>query len=212
MARFSNGVVGQVDGAVGAVVVSKWRGKGVMKQKATFSRNRRFSLAQLIQQARFAVAHKTLRRFTDLFASTFQDVSGQIGRGLAMKHFLRNAVVGTYPDFSVDYSKMLVAQGSLMNVWGVTAVSDELGKLRFNWTHSNVEVKANATDIVILIAYCPELNLLWYTVAGPQRTAMSAEVDMPFFSGKEVQTWIAVRSETGKLVSDSIYTGAVTIQ
>ena len=211
MANPRDGILGGFDGAVGTVVGAKWRGKNVMKKKPTFSRNRKFSQEQLIQHAKFSLAHNFFRRFTTLLQSSFEDVTGKTPRGIAFRHFLDNAITGIYPNFGIDYSKVLVARGSLLNVMGTSADSVNPGKLRINWTETALDMKANPIDVAIIVAYCPELNLLMYTVNGPARTAMTAELDMPFFSGKEVQTWIAFRSEKGHLVSESTYTGAVTI-
>ncbi len=201
-----------VSGAAGNVVWAEWKGKQVLKKKPVFSRNRKFSLAQQVQHAKFALAHQLFRRFTTLFQSSFEDTNGQTGRGQAIRHLLDNAILGDFPNFSVDYSKVLVAKGGLINVLGSGVVSDAPGMLRYSWTDSAVRLKANPTDVAILVAYCEELNLVMYTVTGPTRIAMSAELEMPFFSGKEVQTWIAFRSEKGDRVSDSSYTGAVIIQ
>ncbi len=154
MAQPIEGILGGFRGKVGTVVGAKWKGKQVMKRVPVFSKNRTFSESQIIQQARFALANKVFKKFTRLFRVSFEDVSGQTQRGTAFRTLLTEAIVGTYPAFSVDYSKVLVAKGNLEQAVNPAVVSNAPGMLNFTWTDSSAETDADQHDNAILVAYC----------------------------------------------------------
>jgi hypothetical protein len=62
------------------------------------------------------------------------------------------------------------------------------------------------------VAYCPELEICIFTLSGGQRTSGGGILETSFFSGKLVHTWLAFTNAAGKKSSDSLYTGAVTVQ
>jgi hypothetical protein len=211
MANPVEGILGGFSGKVGTVVGAKWKGKQVMKRKPVVSKNRKLSEAQVIQQAKFRLANKFFKRFTRLFRVSFEDMIGQTQRGTAFRTLLTEAIVGTYPAFTVDYSKVLVAKGNLEQAVNPAVVSNAPGMLDFTWTDSSADTDADPHDVAILVAYCEELNMLIYTVNGPKRLAETADLSVPYFSGKQVQTWIAFRSADSRSAADSIYTGAVLV-
>ena len=83
--------------------------------------------------------------------------------------------------------------------------------MSFSWVDNSGVGKANPADSTILVAYCKELNQTLFTVGGATRSAGTATLSVPLFSGKEVQTWLAFMGYTGKEIATSIYTGAVTV-
>ncbi len=211
MAKPIEGILGGFSGKIGTVVGSEWNGIQTMRKVPKFKANRKFTEKQLEQHAKFALATKFFRRFTRLLKITFQRVKGQSGRSTAFGKALNAAITGIYPNFSIDYPKVVVAMGKLEPALFAVAVSNDPGKLRFSWTDNSLLAGANPFDNAILVAYCEELGYLVYTLIGATRVTGSSELDVPHFSGKNVQTWMSFRSPDGSLTADSVYTGMVLV-
>jgi hypothetical protein len=209
MAIHSEGEIGGIRGKVGTMVVSKWKGIPVVKRSPRSNPNRKITEKQLIQRAKFKMASKFFRRFTDLFNATFQEVLGQSGRTLAFQATLKEAITGTYPNFAIDYSKVLVAQGRLQTSLDAY-VEAEAGAVRFHWS-SDLLPGQNGFDNSILVVYCPEVDSLYYTLIGAPRSAGTSLLNVPFFAGKDVHTWLSFRSPDGQYKADSVYTGTVMV-
>ena len=125
---------------------------------------------------------------------------------------MRNAVSGEYPAFTINYPRVTLGIGDLLNVDEPTVHSEIKGELRFEWTDNSGEGSAVSTDRVFAAVYCETLQS-WITgYDGPARNAGSYTLDVVAFSGKAVQTYIGFLSADGKFVSTSIYTGMVNIQ
>lgn len=71
--------------------------------------------------------------------------------------------------------------------------------------------RVKATDLAMLLAYCPVLNLSIYTTGSAARSAVNDTLDVSTFSGQTVETYIAFISADGKNIASSIYTGQVTV-
>jgi hypothetical protein len=209
MAHHSEGEIGGIRGRVGTMVVSEWKGIPVVKRSPRSKPNRKISQKQLVQRAKFKLASQFFRRFTDLFSSTFQEVLGQSGRTLAFQETLKKAITGTYPDFTIDYSKVLVAQGRLQKSLNAY-VEAETGALRFHWS-SDLLPGQDPFDNSILVVFCPEVDSLYYTLIGAPRSAATSLLNVPFYAGREVHTWLSFRSPDGEYKADSVYTGTVMV-
>jgi hypothetical protein len=211
MARHTEGQVGGIQGKLGNVVVSEWNGLRVIRSAPRFKANRKFSEKQISQHAKFALATKFFKRFTKLLKISFEKVKGQTGRSEAFQATLNDAIVGNYPNFSIDYSKVVVAKGKLDPAMDAHVESNDPGKVRFIWTDNSVAAQADPFDNAILVAYCPELGYLSYNLLGATRATGSSELNVPYFAGKDVHTWMSFRSPDGTYKADSVYTGTVMV-
>ena len=128
----------------------------------------------------------------------------------AVSYNLKNALTGTYPDYEVDFAKVLVSRGDLPNgsAPGATASA---GNVVFSWTDNSGTGRARATDKSLLLVYCPTLNMSIYVTEGADRSAGTDTVNVSTFSGETVHTYISFISEDGRDVASSIYTGEFTI-
>ncbi len=211
MAISGKGILDNFSGKLGTVVGGSWKGIPYMRSLPRYKKNRNFSEAQLAQHAKFELATRFMRAFTSLFNASFKQVASKTARNAVLKNLLTNAIGGIPPNLFIDYSKVEVAQGSLNVADNPLASSPAAGRIRFNWTNSSGLGNAKADDKAILVAYSPEKNLAIYTVNGATRVTGQDEMDVSFFSGLEVFTWIAFRSADAKLTSNSIALGLVQV-
>jgi Family of unknown function (DUF6266) len=210
MGKLIKGFLGGVSGKVGPVVGGNWKNKDYMRSRP---RTRKTTSPKIdAQRARFALAAKFLRTMRELLVVTFPEFSNAMtGRNNAVSHLLKKAITGDYPDFSIKYSEVIIARGAMTKPIAFPTTSAEPGKISFKWTDDTGTGSAKADDKSILVAYCESLERCIYTTSGSPRNAATASLDVSLFSGKEVQTWIAFISANGKDVSDSFFTGAVTV-
>ena len=211
MAKPGKGILGGFSGKVGTVVGGTWNGIPYMRSLPTRSANRIPTFNQQVQRAKFTLAANLLRSFSSLIESSFQPVTGQTTRNVAFSNVLTNAIGGVYPNLMIDYALVLVSKGSLKKVVNPDVESHLPGKLKFTWTNDSGSGNAKASDKAILVVYDEQFGDVIYTTEGANRSTGEAVIDVAFFSGKPVHTWIGFKSEDGRLMADSSYTGMLSV-
>jgi len=211
MAKYGRGPFGRFFGKMGNVVGSKWKNVDYMRLKPDRKRTTS-SEAQLEQQLKFLAATEFLGTCIGLINQTFMSVSDKMtGYNRALQYTLKNAITGISPDFTLNYSMVLISQGDLPEETDAKAVAAPNG-VTFNWTYSTNEVGlSQPTDKAILLVYCEALKRSVYTLKGADRSTGTATLNVPHFKGQVVQTWISFISADGKEIATSLYTGPVTI-
>ena len=211
MGLFEKGILGGFLGKIGTVIGSKWRGVDYMRSKPPSSR-KNSSPAQLEQQAKFAVAIILTRNMASLFRITYKNYAKKMTqRNNALSHILKNCMIGAYPDYDIDYEKVLVSRGGLENALLPKAVSGP-GSIKFTWIVNDGMNGAQKNDQSIVVAYCPERKQCIYKLYAGTREQGNATLDVPAFTNKEVVTWLAFISEDGLTISDSVFTGRFMIE
>ena len=130
----------------------------------------------------------------------------------AMSYQLQNAITGVYPDFSIDYTKVLVSKGALLRAEAATGVSTEAGVVKLSWTDNSTSGGAKATDKALIMLHNGDKKVAVYDTAGSARSVGTQSLSVPVdFSGDEVQAYLGFISEDGTEVSNSVYVGAITV-
>jgi hypothetical protein len=210
MGKIDKGILGGFSGTVGTVVGGTWKGIAYMRSKASGSRSASSPL-QLDQQARFSTTIKFLQPMTSLLNVSFREYAVKMtGINNAMSYTLKNAISGTYPAYTVDYSMALVSRGDLPNAMAPAATTTGTDVL-YTWTPNAGVGKAGATDKAILAVYCAARQQCIFTTIGPDRSTGAATLDVTPFAGQTVQTYIGFITADGRDISNSFYTGELTI-
>jgi hypothetical protein len=210
MAKFEVGVLGNFEGKVGTVVGAKWKGIEYMRHKGRKSK-KPFTESQLEQQARFRCVARFVSKFSDLLMACYSDTPLKTAINHAFGDIYANAIIGNYPAYSLDYSKVQICDGSLHNANSLAVSAAGGGNVKFTWIDNTNGPKAKATDKAVLAVYCPELDQAIFTLQGAERRAGSDSLNVMNFTGKVVETWIGFMSANGQLVSSSFYTGQLTV-
>ena len=210
MAKYENGILGNFNGTVGSVVGASWRGIPYMRSKAAKTK-RAPTTAQLTQRGKFAIAGRFISRINRLLMLVSAGRSDRTWANQVLSETIKRAIIGEYPSFEIDYSKVLISRGELFNANSPASVTAGNGIVQFNWQDNTDTVSAMADDQCILLAYCPEAGQCIYKFQGAQRNASSDELNLAGFAGKTVHTWITFRSFDGKRIATSIYAGAVVV-
>jgi hypothetical protein len=209
MAKYEKGILGHFTGTVGTVVGSSWKDVQYMRSKPN-RKNRAASDAQLKQRAKVTMVGEFFKPLTKLVRTTFSAGGKMTGINRAVQYALKNAISGTAPDFTIDYSKVLISQGNLPNESDAKAVA-AAGAVTFTWTNTSGNGLSSPTDKAILLVHCEALKSNVFTLNGADRSAGTATLNVPDYTGQTVQTWIAFISADGKEVATSRFAGQLTI-
>ncbi|MES2003022.1 MAG: DUF6266 family protein [Bacteroidota bacterium] len=211
MATYNKGILGGFSGKTGSVVGTSWKGRAVMRSLPS-KRSKTVTQAQLDQQEKFKLAISFLSGMADLLSISFGSLAGSIsGYNAAVSYNIQKAVLGSVSPFSIDFSLTQVSLGVLPGASNPAALAVAGNQVRFNWADNSGTGKALATDIAVLVAFCPETQRSVYTTAGALRSGLTQTLDTSVYAGKTVETWLAFMSADGKKCSDSVYTGQLTL-
>lgn len=207
MGIINKGILGGFSGKVGSVIGGSWKGIDYMRSKA--NRGKFIPTEnQLSQQLKFKLLMEFLQPLTGLLRLTFSDYAVKMtGINNAMSYNFKTAITGTYPVFQIDFSLALVSRGDLPNALGPTVTMGAGGILTYAWADNSGVGIAKPTDQAVFVAYCPDLKQAVYTTAGGRRDALTGDLDLSPFAGKQVETYLSFVSETKNRTSPSLYMG-----
>ena len=209
MSKIEVGVLGGFRGKVGTVVGSRWKGIDTMRHKGRKSTKPR-TAAQLDQQAKFAVVTKFVHKLGKLYMRSMADTPEKTGINMAFEFVFKNALIGSYPDYALDFSRIAISKGDLPNALTPVTSATGNGRLKISWEDNSDEVITKADDKCIVVVYCPDMNLALINQGNALRNTTGLEVNTSTFRGKKVHSWITFISAE-KVYATSLYTGEVTV-
>ncbi|MEJ7780795.1 MAG: DUF6266 family protein [Daejeonella sp.] len=213
MGKFIKGVLGGFSGKVGTVIGSSWNGIDYMRSLPRPSSKAPTDL-QLIQRAKFGFANGFLGPVGSLINLGFRSQAvKKTGFNMAIAHVIAEALTGTYPDFDIDYTKVLFSKGPLEVVWNTVATSSEAGEITLAWQDNTGIGTAKATDKVVILIYNPSKSKFVYSIEnGAARSAATTTLAVPdAFSGDTVQIWIATMTPDKATFSTSMHAGTIEV-
>jgi hypothetical protein len=168
---------------------------------------------QMDQRSKFAVTVKFLEPLTEALRTGFRNFAIRMSAfNSAMSYNIKNALTGTYPNYTVDYPNALISKGKLPRPLNQVASSTVAGTVKFDWEDNSGEVKAKADDKTLLVVYNPTQEQAVVIAGLAERTDGTQTITVPdSFSGDLVQCYIAFKAKTGELISNSGFAGAVTV-
>jgi hypothetical protein len=211
MGKIKQGILGGFSGKVGSVVGGSWKGINYMRGKANSIKNPQ-SPHQMQQRSKFALALSVLQPITAFIRVGFKRYAHRQSEfNAAMSYTVKHAILGTYPDYTLDYPSLLVARGTLTGANNATATA-VTGKVKLTWEDNTGIGEARSTDKSMAVAINPTKGEAAYITDGALRSAGQEDMTVsPFWVGDEVKVYLAFISENGKDVATSAYCGTVTI-
>ncbi len=212
MGKIKQGILGGLSGQVGNVIGANWKGVDYLRIKPTSVANPRTE-GQVNQRTKFSTVLSFLQPMTDFLRVGFkQYASGMTQFNAAMSYNLNNAVIGTLPNFSVDYPNALVSRGNLTTPANGVAVSTTAAELDITWSDNSANGSALATDKALIVALNSTRGEAVFTTAGPERSIGVANLVLPSdYSGENLEVFLGFVSADGTKVSNSVYLGSVSI-
>jgi len=148
MARFISTTFGKISGRHGeAVAVTTKDGRCFLR---VYTKPKDpTSPKQLAHQAKFGLVSKGLTCLGSVFKITYAD---KRGKNKAVSLAYKNCIVGEYPNFTLDYSKLIFTVGSVDITGLVTATVLEGTTINLKWD-SSVFTQSNPNDTLSLVFF-----------------------------------------------------------
>ena len=213
MGRIRKGANGGFSGKAGSVIGSNWRDIDYIRGLPKLS-GKPASQRQLEQREKFKVAVNFLQQIKPVLNSGFrtQKVGRATGYNLGLQILLQEAVIGTYPTFEIDYSKVTLSKGGRGPALGPTISSPEPATIELTWASVPNKAIAQPDDVATIVLYSKEMNQFVISDTDVTRAEESWSVVMPgLFSATEIYGWIFFEDRDHKLVSNSAYAGSVVL-
>ncbi|HVY73880.1 MAG TPA: DUF6266 family protein [Puia sp.] len=211
MAYLPAGILGPVSGRLGNLVFMIRDGKTYAR-----IRSRRKVAAstekQAAQQRKFSLMMRFLQPLTPLLK---QLPRSSCPRMTTFNHLfswnVRQAITGSFPEFRIDYSKVLLSRGILPSA-ETMAASPAPGKISLMWKDNSGGGMAKSSDRVFVAAYCEALDQWVWSLENTTRSAGLCSLDAAAVSGHSAQVYIGFLAAAGKPVSGSSYIGEVSLR
>lgn len=212
MATNEQGILGGFSGKVGTVIGGNWNGIDFMRRIPAHIANPR-TAAQQDQRVRMAMIIKFLSPFKAFLRIGFKKQAIKMSAfNAATSYNLANAIKGTYPDFQIDYSKVMVSQGKLPGAIDPVVNSPANGQVKFTWSDNSSDNGAMGNDGAVLVLNNPKKGLVITSFAGSARGDGSQMITLPTnFAGDEVQCYIAFQNASQTMISDSGFAGVIVV-
>ena len=196
------------------MVGSSWREVDYIKGLPKLS-TKPATIKQLGQRAKFVLAVNFLQPVKKLLNIGFmtQRIGKATGYNIALQYFLANAVLGTYPDFEIDYSKVVISKGGLGKPLGGVIEASVPGSISLKWSANLNEYNSFADDVAFILVYNVTKDTYISNPTGVTRGIESATIPVPAeFAGDTVEAWMFFTSRDQTSVSNSEYIGSAILQ
>ena len=212
MGTIKQGVLGGFSGKVGTVIGASWKGTAYMRGQATHVKNPR-TAAQIAQRTKMEFARNYLQQAQEFLNVGLKDVAKhQSPLNYAISQMVRNAILGDYPNYAPDYTKLVWSHG-LLTPPVVETVYANYDALDFLWQDNSGQGNAKADDISMVVVCNAEKQEIKYFMNGYTRSTKSTHCELPeSWVDDHVHIYISMRSADGKLISNSHYCGVFLLE
>jgi len=214
MGTRSGSPLGDMKGKVGTINLTTW--KGIWVVKSLPRKTKKVSSEQQCQRSIF----RTVTRFLERASSTIK-LGYQLPpkpalseMNMATSHTMLNAVVGEYPDYGIDLSKLKFSKPirSIESGWNTNfTMAEDLSPV-VTWGINLFPDKATRWDDTAIIVIYDGIRQIFFTKEGLERRALKysfVEGDRIKFAGHEICCWLFFRSADGRYVSETEYLGMI---
>ena len=202
-----------LSGTIGDRVYSSWNGISYSRSKPVSVKNPR-TPGQLTQRAKFITVIKFIKPLKEILTIGFQSKTKKMSAfNYAMSFMYKNALTGAYPDFSIDYPRVLLSMGDLKKAIEPKITLISPCTIEFTWQFDAWLNNCYADDKAMIIVYNTEKHETIIHMDGNPRVSMGQQVELPAsFAGDEVVCYLAFRDFYGKKVSNSQFLGRLKIE
>ena len=133
--------------------------------------------------------------------------SKQTAFNAAMSYIVKNAVSGVFPNYALDFSRVLVSRGSLTQP-STPTVSMSAGRATITWNDNSGQGDAQPADVAMPLVFNSDKGEAVFSTAAATRADQSAELNFPAdWNGDTVELYIGFASADGINVANSVYLG-----
>ena len=198
-----NYLFGKARGSIDQITFSSWKNIRVAKKK--IEKNTSNSELQKEVRSKFTTVVDLLKSINPVIKIGWAKVAKNMTpMNAAMSYHLKNAVTGDYPDYEIDYQKVIISRGNLPGVKDLqisTITSNEIG---LEWTYYD-ESTTSPDDELSLCVLNHTKNDLQINIRDVVRSDASITFGLPshWEQGDSVSIYIFLTSVDNKSVSTS---------
>lgn len=210
MAIVRKGIMGPVSGRVGSLVFCICANGTNYVRSLPRKSTKAPTLAQVVQRSKFGFATQFLNKFKDLTAIGFLPEKRMTARNRAMKELLGKGIAGAYPDWQIDFPKVVLSKGSTPSLSALEMVFVKRKEVLLRWESPDFDWMGIQDDLVRVVLYNATEGVF---VVQEQafRCDKQCYVTLPdWIRGDEVHVYVMVHSLRGT-PSDSQYVGALVV-
>ena len=201
MARINSIAFGNISGKVGDTVANVLKdGTNIIKVYRPASNPN--TEKQQAQRLKFGLINKEISYMRELFKITFGSTGGV---NKVISSAMRNAIVGTFPNFSFDYTQLTLATGSVQPINQINGHLSEHASVKLTWS-TYLFFGISSLDKVNIALANPVKRLTVLEKGIATRGDGQCEIALPEkWEGDEIHCWIYLTSENNKRTSNSQY-------
>lgn len=208
MGLTSQGIDGQVVKRVGNHVFRVVKGRNVI---SIYQPN--VSNPQTDEQKQVRDKFKMLSQFCGMLSPVMEvGFVGRTGKGSGYNRGVsvnfKNGITGTWPNYALNYSALIIAQGRIDLPYSPSASLDN-SNLTIGWTdNSDLGAYASPNDQLALVVYNSSKGQVVYNVNGPKRNETTYVFNCPStWNGDDIEVYIFFHDEKLENSSKSAYMG-----
>ncbi len=206
MATFKSYTFGKISGKYGDALATKSKATGKNYLRVASEPTNPRTDKQVAHRAKFGFINSVLVPFYTVFKNNF---GGNVGIRYAISLAFKNALVGEYPDFSIDMSKLVFSEGTLSLPGKIMLEKVDPGIFNIDWDTT----KFDGIDLASLpsfVFYNEEKNQVYSLSGNVPLSAGTINLEMPeIWNGALIHVWIYFVSVDGLKKSGSEYIGTV---
>jgi len=123
----------------------------------------------------------------------------------------KDAIVGVYPDFSIDLTKLVFAEGAITTVDTVSAEKAAAGKVKIEWDTTNLD-GTEPTALAGFLFYNELTDKTLTVKSNVMHSVGTVTVDLPaIWNGATIHCWIFFTADNGTRFSNSQYVNSVEL-
>lgn len=211
MGTIKKGIIGGFAGKVGPVIGSSWKGIPYMKTRPEKVANPR-TAGQMNHRGKLVKTIRFLSPLKQFLKAGFCELAVRMTEfNAAMSYNYHHAVTGSYPEFAIDYPRVLVSRGTLAGALNPQVKAEE-GRLTFTWQNNADNMQVMDTDRVLLLAYHPGRQKAVCLIAGNTRDIGFQQLPIPsLFLGEELHCYLAFQNMEKTSASNSQWLGSIVV-
>jgi hypothetical protein len=208
MGKLINGIYGPIQGKVGPIVGSSWKGISYIKAKPKF-RTKRRGIDEKKNHNKFAAAHYWLQPIINFLREGFKGYSPTVeGFNAAKSYNLKNAFINEGDVTVIEPSLVRVSSVDLPLPGNININKADDFLLEFNWDTS-LQSHTNRQDQVMLLAYDPVNKTNEMILTGQFRITGSDTLQLEKKKGLSYHIYLAFTAHDRSRQSMSVYLGKI---
>ncbi|HUH25939.1 MAG TPA: DUF6266 family protein [Flavobacterium sp.] len=206
MATYEKGILGAFTGTVGTVVGANWRGKNVMRSRPKKTTSVPTE-AQIMQRERFATVTRFLTPIRGVYNRYFgQNLGSRSRYNMATSYHMTEAVEWVNDRFEIIYNKVLISKGELQGMQDGRISPLAGNQLQITWSDNSGQGLAIPEDSLLVVIYCPDLNLFEIFENSAVREDTEATLNVPaYFAGMQIYCWASFVNDVRKQAASSSF-------